>query len=85
MGENCYIIQDENTKETMIIDELYNRMVNIFAGNVSAEDVDFLAIEQKVKALLVLAQDGLYSNDGALTDKYNLVHENEYYKVYVLK
>lgn len=67
------------------IDELYNRMVNIFAGNVSAEDVEFLAAEQNVKALLVLAQDGLYYNDGVLTDKYNLVHENEYYKVYVLK
>ena len=67
------------------IDELYNRMVNIFAGNVSTEDVDFLAIEQKVKALLVLAQDGLYSNEGALTERYNLVDETENYKVYVLK
>ena len=32
------------------IDELYNRMVNIFAGNVSAEDVEFLATEQRVRA-----------------------------------
>ena len=67
------------------IDELYNRMVNIFAGNVSVEDVEFLAVEQKVKALLVLAQDGLYSNEGALREKYELVDENENYKVYVLK
>ena len=67
------------------IDELYNHMVSIFAGNVSAEDVEFLSTEQKVKALLVLAQDGLYSNEGALTDKYKLVDENEHYKVYVLK
>ena len=67
------------------IDELYNRMVNIFAGNVSTEDVEFLAIEQKVKALLVLAQDGLYSKEGALGEKYELVDENEHYKVYVLK
>ena len=67
------------------IDELYNRMVNIFAGNVSTEDVEFLSTEQKVKALLVLAQDGLYSNEGALTDKYSLVDETENYKVYVLK
>lgn len=67
------------------IDELYDRMVNIFAGEVDADDVDFLATEQKVKALLVLAQDGLYGNEGALTEKYELVDENEYYKVYVLK
>ena len=67
------------------IDELYNRMVNIFAGDVSTEDVEFLSTEQKVKALLVLAQDGLYSNAGALTEKYNLVDENENYKVYVLR
>lgn len=67
------------------IDELYNRMVKIFAGNVSAEDVEFLSEEQKVKALLVLAQDGLYSNVGALAEKYDLVDENENYKVYVLK
>lgn len=67
------------------IDELYNRMVNIFAGNVSTEDVEFLTTEQKVKALLVLAQDGLYSNEGKLTEKYKLVDANEHYKVYVLK
>ena len=67
------------------IDELYNRMVNIFAGNVSADDVEFLATEQKVKALLVLAQDGLYSNEGSLTERYELADENEHYKVYVLK
>lgn len=67
------------------IDGLYNRMVNVFAGNVSAEDVEFLAVEQKVKALLVLAQDGLYSNEGSISEKYKLVDENEHYKVYVLK
>ena len=67
------------------IDELYNRMVKIFAGDVSSDDVEFLASEQKVKALLVLAQDGLYSNEGALTERYNLVDETEDYKVYVLK
>ena len=67
------------------IDDLYNRMVNIFAGNVSEEDVEFLATEQKVKALLVLAQDGLYSDEGALGKKYDLVDENRNYKVYVLR
>ena len=67
------------------IDELYNRMVNIFAGDVSTEDVEFLATEQKVKALLVLAQDGMYGNEGALSEKYELVDNNEHYKVYVLK
>lgn len=67
------------------IDELYNRMVNIFAGNVTRDDVEFLATQQKVKALLVLAQDGLYSNAGALTERYELVDENEYYKVYLIK
>lgn len=67
------------------IDELYNRMVKIFSGNVSKEDVEFLSTEQKVKALLVLAQDGLYSKEGALGEKYDLVDENENYKVYVLK
>lgn len=67
------------------IDELYNRMVRIFSGDVSIEDVEFLSTEQKVKALLVLAQDGLYSNEGSLTEKYELVDETENYKVYVLK
>lgn len=67
------------------IDKLYNRMVKIFSGNVSTADVEFLATEQKVKALLVLAQDGLYNNEGALSEKYKLVDENEHYKVYVLK
>lgn len=67
------------------IDELYNRMVKIFAGDVSSDDVEFLATEQKVKALLVLAQDGLYSNEGMLNQRYELVDENGYYKVYVLK
>lgn len=67
------------------IDELYDRMVKIFSGDVNAEDVEFLATEQKVKALLVLAGDGLYSNEGSLSEKYELVDTNEYYKVYVLK
>lgn len=66
------------------IDELYNHMVKIFAGDVNEDDVEFLASEQKVKALLVLSQDGLYKNEGALSQKYELVDENEYYKVYVL-
>lgn len=67
------------------IDELYNRMVKIFAGDVSSEDVEFLATEQKVKALLVLAQDGLYNNEGVINQRYELVDANEYYKVYVMK
>lgn len=92
-AERYVVINDLLTTKTSFIgpqsfdeiDELYNRMVSIFEGNVSIEDVEFLAIEQKVKALLVLAQDGLYSNEGSLSEKYELVDKNEHYKVYVLK
>ena len=60
MGINCYIIQDENTKETMIIDP----------GNVPQNLIEILdAMQVKIKYILLTHCHG--DHIGAVTELKN--------------
>ena len=59
------------------------RAVYFFKGNPSADDVDYAADTQKIKAILVTPYDGLWKNCGALETRYRKVKETEYYRVYI--
>lgn len=62
---------------------LNEKIQDFFSGNPSKEAVDYFYDTEKVKAILVTPQDGLYTSEGSIREKYPNMIEGEYYKVYL--
>lgn len=62
---------------------LNDRIQKFFDGNPSKEEVDYFYDTEKVRAILVTRQDGLYEAEGSIREKYPVMIEDEYYKVYL--
>lgn len=58
------------------------RIQDFFSGNPSEEEVNYFFDTEKVRAILVTPQDGLYSMEGSIREKYPVMIEGEYYKAY---
>lgn len=66
-------------------DNLYalrDRIQDFYSGNPSEEDVDYFYDKEKVRAILVTPQDGLYTLEGSIRKKYPVMIEGECYKAY---
>lgn len=63
----------------------YDKVVRIFQGSPSSADIDYLADDLKVKALLITPLDGLWKAPGALSDRYPVVIDSPGYRVYLMK
>ena len=62
---------------------LNEKIQDFFKGNPSKEDVDYFFDVHKVKAILVTPQDGLYTSEGCIRDKYPTLIEGDYFKAYL--
>ena len=63
--------------------KLHQKVTSFFAGSPTTEETDYIADVQKVKALLVTPQDGLYYHEGALRSRYPRLIEGKSFKVYL--
>ena len=61
---------------------LKDRIQDFYSGNPSEEDVDYFYDTEKVRAILVTPQDGLYTSEGSIRKKYPVMIEGECYKAY---
>ena len=64
------------------IDIMFERITEFFAGDPLQEDVDYVADQLKVKAILVTPADGLWTDEGQIRSRYPNVVETEDYKCF---
>lgn len=64
------------------VEERYEKVVAVFAGNPSKSDADYLADDLKTCALLVTPLDGLWQNPGEIESRFPMKEETADYRVY---
>lgn len=83
MGDHAYAITSGARLGADRLQRLRQTVTSFFAGNPTAEETDYIVDVQKVKALLVTPQDGLYYHEGALRSRYPRLIEGKNFKVYL--
>ena len=83
MGDHAYAITSGARLGADRLQRLRQTVTSFFAGNLTAEETDYIVDVQKVKALLVTPQDGLYYHEGALRGRYPRLIEGKNFKVYL--
>ena len=82
MGDYPYAVTSGASMGRDRIDELHSRVSEFFEGNPTEEEVDYFADTEKVKAIFVVKQDGLYTNEGSIRSRYPQMIEGRNYKIY---
>ncbi len=82
MGDYPYAVTSGASLGQDKIDELHSRISLFFEGDPKEEEVDYFADTEKVKAIFVVKQDGLFDNEGSIRSRYPHMVEGECYKIY---
>lgn len=82
MGDYPYAVTSGASMGQDRINELHTRISKFFDGNPKEEEVDYFADIEKVKAVFVVRQDGLFDDEGSIRDRYPHVVEGKNYKIY---
>lgn len=82
MGDYPYAVTSGASMGQDRIDELHSRVSEFFEGNPTEEEVDYFADTEKVKAIFVVKQDGLYTEEGSIRSRYPHMIEGRNYKIY---
>ena len=83
LGDQAYAITSGARLGEDRLLKLRLAVTGFFAGNPTTEEMAYIADVQRVKALLVTPQDGLYYHEGALRSRYPLLLKGKNYKVYL--
>lgn len=67
------------------LENRFNRVSKFFNGATSKSEIDYLADELKVKAILITPYDAAWQNEGDIKLRYPILIENLYYKIYLSK
>ena len=65
------------------LQQRYDRVCRIFDGDPAESDVDYMADELKIKAVLVTPYDGIWEKPGAIRKYYPRLIQTPDYKVYL--
>ena len=82
MGDYPYAVTGGISMGQDKIDELHSRISAFFDGNPTEEEVNYFADTEKVKAIFVVKQDGLYTEEGSIRSRYPHMIEGRNYKIY---